>query len=368
MPIPRSIVKGAAACILVLLASTAFSEERPSLACDVGPVEKTFGNTPWLVYSCSDHRSIVVVSAANSPAAPFVFIFAAKGSAYQLHGEGTGKKEATAAAFEDLKRLSQSDLESLLAQTQARAKQPAPNPDVAVESLGEGRYRLTLTKSRNIPPEEGQRELFPTARSLCKEKEVEYGKYKFEGKEPIGAKAGSGNGESFVLKQEIRCVAAGAKPVEVATSTGKWSPDAKAEKAIERLTYQYFSARDRGNYKDAYALLTDSMQATTPFDRWREMAEQFNKAAGKIKKREIKKITWYKDPPNTEPGVYAAVDFGSTYANIDIHCGYVAWRQQKDGSFRIVREEQNYIDKKTQQGMDEKALAAVKEKFGVGCR
>lgn len=259
---PRSIIKRTASCILALLASTAFAEERPSLACDVGPVEKTFGNTLWLVYSCSDHRSMVVVSAANSPAAPFVLIFAAKGSAYQLHGEGTGKKEATAAAFEDLKGLSQSDLESLLAQTQARAKQPAPNPDVAVESLGEGRYRLTLTKSRNIPPEEGQRELFPTARSLCKEKEVEYGKYKFEGKEPIGAKPGSGNGESFVLKQEIRCVAAGAKPAEVATSTGKWSPDAKADNAIERLAYQYFSARDRGNYKDAYALLVDRKMGT----------------------------------------------------------------------------------------------------------
>ena len=41
----------------------------------------------------------------------------------------------------------------------------------------------------------------------------------------------------------------------------------------------------------------------------------------------------------------AAVDFSSEFQNLALHCGYVVWQEQLDGSFAIVREEDNVIEK-----------------------
>jgi len=87
--------------------------------CNVGPLEKNFGNAPWLVYSCTHDKNLVIVSAANSPALPFVFCFCMKNGSYQLVGEGTGKKEFTNAAFEELKKLTEPDIAKLIEQTKS---------------------------------------------------------------------------------------------------------------------------------------------------------------------------------------------------------------------------------------------------------
>jgi hypothetical protein len=87
--------------------------------CNVGPLEKTFGNAPWLLYSCTHDKNLVIVSASNSPALPFVFCFCMQNGSYQLTGEGTGKKEFTHAAFEELKKLTESDIAKLIEQTKS---------------------------------------------------------------------------------------------------------------------------------------------------------------------------------------------------------------------------------------------------------
>jgi hypothetical protein len=89
------------------------------LKCDVGPVRKTYGMTQWLVYSRDDARTLVIVSAPESPAAPFYFIVYPKGGGYQIEGEGTGRKELTDAAREELKRWSERDIKSLIEQTRS---------------------------------------------------------------------------------------------------------------------------------------------------------------------------------------------------------------------------------------------------------
>ena len=38
------------------------------MACEVGPVTRTYGQSGWLVYGCSDKRSLVFVSAPGNPA------------------------------------------------------------------------------------------------------------------------------------------------------------------------------------------------------------------------------------------------------------------------------------------------------------
>ena len=97
----------------------------PKINCHTGPVNKTYGKTEWFVYSCSDERTVVLVSAPGNPAMPFVFMFHPRENGYQLHGEGAGKKEATAATFSELKELTQQDIKTLIDHTK---NVPKKNP------------------------------------------------------------------------------------------------------------------------------------------------------------------------------------------------------------------------------------------------
>jgi hypothetical protein len=87
------------------------------LTCSVGPVEQTYGNTKWLVYSCEDGRSVVIVSAPGSPANPFVFRFMARSDGYVLQSKGTGERQYTAAAYGELKQLSVQEVAALVEMT-----------------------------------------------------------------------------------------------------------------------------------------------------------------------------------------------------------------------------------------------------------
>jgi hypothetical protein len=89
------------------------------LQCDIGPITKEFGSVPWLLYSCDDGKSLVVVSAPGSPAAPFYFFFSPEGRGYHLRGEGTGLRSLTDAALKDLRVLSDAEITGLVGQTKA---------------------------------------------------------------------------------------------------------------------------------------------------------------------------------------------------------------------------------------------------------
>jgi len=116
----------AATCATTLAAAIAIAASpppgAPALKCDVGPAETTFGNSRWLVYSCDDNRSVVLVSAPGNPATPFVFSFMATGDSYLLRGEGRGRKETTAAAFAELRKLTGDDIATLVTQTKQQRK------------------------------------------------------------------------------------------------------------------------------------------------------------------------------------------------------------------------------------------------------
>jgi len=50
---------------------------------------------------------------------PFYFSFSLQKGGYRLSGEGTGRKDATNAAFDELKTLSHQDIAALIEQTKA---------------------------------------------------------------------------------------------------------------------------------------------------------------------------------------------------------------------------------------------------------
>jgi hypothetical protein len=109
---------GAGAAALAYSAPPASSGK---LSCTLGPVSKTFGGSSWLMYGCSDGQSVVVVTAPGNPAAPFYFIFTPGAKGMELHGEGTGNKQASAGAFKQLKALNQAGVAALFQQAKAHA-------------------------------------------------------------------------------------------------------------------------------------------------------------------------------------------------------------------------------------------------------
>ena len=94
--------------------------QQPTLDCDVGPLTKTYGSTPWLVYGCSDDKSVVFVTPSLSPAAPFYFMLFPKDGKYVVVGEGTGSKVHTDRAYAELTKLTAEDAAALIAAAKAQ--------------------------------------------------------------------------------------------------------------------------------------------------------------------------------------------------------------------------------------------------------
>lgn len=100
---------------LLLVSTTADAAE--SLNCMVGPIQLRIGHGDWQVTSCSDGRSVVFATMSGNPAMPFVFIVLRSGSESRISGEGTGKEEASAAAFEEIKSMTDAQLDALVTVT-----------------------------------------------------------------------------------------------------------------------------------------------------------------------------------------------------------------------------------------------------------
>jgi hypothetical protein len=103
--------------LLYLILAAPIAVTAAPLQCDIGPITKVFGSVPWLLYSCDDGKSLVVVSSPGSAAAPFYFMFSPEGRGYHLRGEGTGSKDLTDAALKELQALSDKDIVGLVGQT-----------------------------------------------------------------------------------------------------------------------------------------------------------------------------------------------------------------------------------------------------------
>ena len=106
----------------LLSSPQAFAGE--SMSCGTGPAARVFGGTNWLVYSC-DNVALVFVSDSGNPAFPYTFFVypsdTEKG-AYVTEGEGTGSKQATAAALAEISRLSGPQITALIDETKRQKK------------------------------------------------------------------------------------------------------------------------------------------------------------------------------------------------------------------------------------------------------
>jgi len=116
-------------------------------------------------------------------------------------------------------------------------------------------------------------------------------------------------------------------------------------------------------FEDAYAFFSADQKRTVAFEAWRADRVQFRAKVGAFEGRTIRKLTWYRNPPGAQPGIYVAADFSDQFENAALHCGYVAWHQRMDGSFEIVHEEDNLIDKPTAARMSPEMLQRAHAAF-----
>jgi hypothetical protein len=108
-------------CLAVLwLPGPASAQRVGRLDCRMGPVAKLYGGSNWMVYSCDDNLTVVIVAVPGTPAAPFQFMFVPDGGFYQLRGEGTGKRSATEPVYNQLRLFTGPDIAALIAETRKR--------------------------------------------------------------------------------------------------------------------------------------------------------------------------------------------------------------------------------------------------------
>ena len=168
--------------------------------------------------------------------------------------------------------------------------------------------------------------------------------------------------------QEVKPAAerAAASPQQTIASSNAdpaWRPSPEQRASIETVTLAYFAARDANKPNEAYAFLSPRQKQYLPSGAFQKLVEEFNAKAGAVQARRLRRITWYKDTPQAGPGLYVAVDYSSDFANLALHCGYLVWHEQPDGSFLQVREEANTIDRETMMKLKPADVDKVRAQF-----
>ena len=103
------------AVLLPALPATAADQK-----CETGPVMRNFGKAPWMVYSCDDKKTLVLISAPGNPATPAFFVMNPLGDGYEIQNKGSANQTVSTAAYHDLKNLSAKEIAELIAATEAQ--------------------------------------------------------------------------------------------------------------------------------------------------------------------------------------------------------------------------------------------------------
>ena len=119
--------------LLLLSVAIAFSPvvagQAPTSApvgCMIGPLTRTIGGNAWLVYACSDGKSIAVVSTPGVAPTWFYYIVSPRGGGYAVSGESSGDKSLTKPVYEELSAMSSDAVAALFKEVQDSAKVDRP--------------------------------------------------------------------------------------------------------------------------------------------------------------------------------------------------------------------------------------------------
>lgn len=132
-------------------------------------------------------------------------------------------------------------------------------------------------------------------------------------------------------------------PPKAAGAAPSWQPTGPQKARVEALSKAYFAEKDAAHYAEAWERLGAGLRQQWTFEEWRDAVAASAARAGAMQQRDLKKVTIYRSSQSGTPGTYAAVDFTGRFTNADTYCGYLVWSEQADGSFLLMREEENYI-------------------------
>ena len=214
---------------------------------------------------------------------------------------------------------------------------------VEAEALDASRHMLRIKAEARITFEAAQAALIPTARRLCADRTFFLGAFQFA--EQQGAPRGKPGVAPISFQQELYCRSS--EPLSESTAAAAPGPSEAQQQAVLKATYGYLAAKDSNRLSNAYAMFSRRAKLTTPEADWIASARNFNARAGAVDARRVTDISWYSDPPDApEPGLYVAADLNGVFENVEFLCGYVVWRLDPDGSLRLVREEQNFLERR----------------------
>jgi hypothetical protein len=123
-----------------------------------------------------------------------------------------------------------------------------------------------------------------------------------------------------------------------------WQASQRDVREIEALTLRFFAAIDSGDAETAHGLWSDDEQSETPLDERRRSIESFRQQAGRPGAAPVTRLTWYVNPVGApRPGIYVAVDYERSYANLTMNCGYLIWYREAGGRYRLTRPEDSVM-------------------------
>jgi hypothetical protein len=144
----------------------------------------------------------------------------------------------------------------------------------------------------------------------------------------------------------------------------KWEPSEQDQLKIKLLSYQYLQAKDNGEFDAAFSAMAENTKSAIDFKKWKYNIVLFNATAGAKIDRTFNRISWYENPAkDPASGIFSIVNYSSVFTNVDIQCGILIWHKKIDGNFELIREQENYIDKASQEKLSVSEITHIKAKF-----
>jgi hypothetical protein len=142
----------------------------------------------------------------------------------------------------------------------------------------------------------------------------------------------------------------------------QWMPSSEQKASLESAVSNYFTLHDKGQLEALYELHTPEAKRLMSQSQFYELHASGLTGSGAMNSRQVLRVSWYKDPQGTT-GVFAAVNYETSYENYALQCGFVMFFAQPKGEYQITRSEANKIDKRTALRMSPEQLQNARKVF-----
>lgn len=85
--------------------------------CDIGPIQRTYGEAAWLVFSCSDEQTLIVAPGPENPLRQSYFTLVVEQGGLQVMGVGEEQSTGFSDALDELTNLTAREAVSLIHET-----------------------------------------------------------------------------------------------------------------------------------------------------------------------------------------------------------------------------------------------------------